>query len=381
MPLGVVAFLVSIAYVPWWSGAAITPRWAIMAVGAAVLICGTKTAPPRSITRADALGVAFVAYCALSVAWSPVFVEAADELMKLGILALLFVVGRSVSSLLSAYIGFGAGMTVNSVIMIVERVAYGVETQGIGINPEFGGVALPHVGLFFNPNFAAESAAVVVVALAMSRLWWLVLGVWPTLVLAGSRGAILGLLAAACGYLAPRSRLGAFALATAGIVGVVLAFMLANRSTAGISDRLHIWTDTLSGLTLFGHGIGSYWVTFPQFATFDVNLSRPDHAHNDALELSYELGIGAVCAAWLVIELLRYANETERLAIIAFLAIGLAGFPLHLPATAFLFAVMAGHAARGSVPVRLPFMLRRTGIFGPVQQQADRLSHDPAPLR
>lgn len=382
MAVGILAFLVSVVYVPWWSGAATTPRWAVMAVGAAVLVSARTgtSASPRPITRADIAGLALLAWCAVSLAWSPVFVEAANELMQLGILALLFVVGRRIVSLQPIYIGFGAGMTVNSVVMIAERIAYGVETQGIGINPEYGGVALPHVGLFFNPNFAAEPAALAVVALAMSRLWWLVLGVWPTLVLAGARGAILGLLAAACGYLAPRSRLGAFALAAAGIVGIVLAFALAHRSATGIWDRLHIWTDTLSGLTLFGHGISSYWVTFPQFATFDVNISRPDHAHNDFLELAYEIGLGALVAAWFGVEILRSARETERLVLIAFLAIGAVGFPLHLAATAFMAAFVAGHASRGSVPVRWPVALRRAGVFRPVQQQAHGVSYDPGSL-
>ena len=336
------AFLVAVVYVPWLSGAAITPRWAVMAVGAAVLTTSHVRSP--RLTQADAFGLTFLLYAALSLLWSPVFYDAADELMKIAIMAVIYSVGSRLENLRQVYIGFGLGMAVNSGLLIYERVFYGQ--------------ALPHFGLFFNPGSNGEPAAMVMAGLAMSGLWWIVIAVWPSLILSGSRASLLGVFAAILVWQWPRSRWRTIAILCLGLAAAAVA----HKDPGGIFERLNIWQDTMSGLTIFGHGVGSFWQSFPPYATFNIDLIRPDHAHNDFLELAFEFGIGSVLFAGMLVVLARHAQERERLVLVTFAVIAVFGFPLHLAATAFLFAIVAGHVAGRSPVICRFFPLRRRGI-------------------
>ena len=121
-----------------------------------------------------------------------------------------------------------------------------------------------------------------------------------------------------------------------------------------MADRVVMWTDAMRGVTFFGHGIGSWYSTFPIFDRLssarygqDV-IVQPWHAHNEALETLFELGIpGLVLAGALVLLIWWRAGERERLVLIAFAPTAMLSFPLHEPATEFLFVFMAGFAARG----------------------------------
>lgn len=359
--IGLFAFMVSVAYVPWFNGAAVSLRWAIMAVGAAVLVSSSRTGAPPTIRKADAIGLAFLVWCVVSLAWSPVFYDAANELMQFGILALLFIVGSRLENLRPVYIGFGTGIAVNGVLMLAQR------TYDFGITEYF---ELGH-GLFFNADFAGEAAVLVIVALAGQHLWHLVAAAWPSLILSGSRAALVGLsLAGAC-YLWGRSKLTAILVMVACAVALAAAVSVGLKAQ-GIEDRINLWSDVIGGLTWLGHGVGSFWVTIPEHITQALGgNTRPDHAHNDLLELTYELGFcGACLAVWFAVELCRSAESCERLVLVAFAALAMVAFPLHNPATAFLFAVVAGHAARGSVELRIPVAVRRMGVFGPASRAA-----------
>ena len=347
--LGVLGLSTAIAYVPWWNGSAIAPKWCVMAIGSAVLIAVIAKAPP--LTKANVIGTALLCYSFISALWSPVWHDAADSSAKLAILGLVFAVGARVPSLLPAYIGFGAAMCVNSGYMVWQRVWYTAFESGDSI------------GLFFNPTLSGEAAVLVIAALIGSN-WPLVIGAWPSLVLSGSRAAVAAFALTVTIWLWQQDRQK---LAWLTVLSLPLLFavgLLWGKPLPQTGERLDIWRDILSGLLPFGHGIGSLWTTFPSYAHYqDILHSRPEHAHNDYLELIYELGIGAGLAFWLAIHLYRCAAATERRILAAFAVLSLVGFPLYMPASAFLLAIVAGHASRSSPELRFAVVLRRERIL------------------
>jgi O-antigen ligase len=149
--------------------------------------------------------------------------------------------------------------------------------------------------------------------------------------------------------------------------------------------RIGLWRRTLAitrAHPLWGVGPGSFPVVFPRYAepgaTEDGVLSPtavPRRAHNDLLERLAETGPLGVCAllavylsaAWLAIERTRRARrvapagnagspDDSSLAaasagsLTAIAASGLTGFPLAMPATAFLFGVALGLLATDAPP-------------------------------
>ena len=124
-----------------------------------------------------------------------------------------------------------------------------------------------------------------------------------------------------------------------------------NLRPSSVIERWAIWTDTIKGLTFQGHGIGSYYFLFPFVnETFDTTLARPEHPHNELLEIWFELGtIGVFLYASMVAAAYRVADDVSRCLIAAFITIGMFEFPSHVPLTAFIGALVLGHAPmRGS---------------------------------
>jgi hypothetical protein len=109
------------------------------------------------------------------------------------------------------------------------------------------------------------------------------------------------------------------------------------------SERMQIYAGAVSRLTLFGSGIGTFAAVTPP-----IGNKVAEHAHNDAIELATETGLpGVLLAAVLSVLVMARSTGGSRLALIALGAISLFGFPFHSPATAFMGAVVAGHASRG----------------------------------
>ena len=102
------------------------------------------------------------------------------------------------------------------------------------------------------------------------------------------------------------------------------------------------------------------------------------HAHNDYLELVYELGaVGAVLGALFAWELWGPLNSA-RLVLIVFAVEACFAFPSHLPATLAIAALVAGHAVRDRVVVRRVATHRRNfgnpGLAGTGLSQGDDLA-------
>lgn len=181
-------------------------------------------------------------------------------------------------------------------------------------------------GLFYNPIAQGEFLALTILLLIPCRLYWpilpLALGLW----LSNSRGAWLAL---AFGLLAMFRRplwLLVFAMAAA------VAFT-AFPSPSDL-ERLRIWQAAWSNLTFWGNGLGSFWDLWlgPAPAT------HPEYAHNDYLQLVFELGVFAL-PIFAVVGLGMSRVQAPLWPIFtAFLFMATFSMPLHIPLVAALGA-------------------------------------------
>ena len=220
-------------------------------------------------------------------------------------------------------------------------------------------------GLFFNGDRLSAAAAVVAVAALALRLWWVIPGVLPGLLLPHCRAALLavGVSLGVLVWRKYRSQVTFYALAVwpllfAFAVGLLVLVATATYNPdAGITQRIDLWRDTLSGVNWSGHGLGSFFNAFPQYANGFIAQAqtRPYDPHNEALWILFEggpIGLALACVfAWHV------ARESAGNPLCTVLvAVGvLASFaqPFHDPAILFV-ALCAGHLVGARVPLRLP---------------------------
>lgn len=351
MIAGILSFIFTVLFLPGIASAATTPRWAFLSVVVFLCLLFIKT---TRITLSHILVVLFVLYCGMSLAWTPVIPDGVQALWKGIVLAGLFWLAAEVKSIRPVLIGAALGLTINSGVVIAQ-------TLGWHRLPE---IVSPG-GLFMNKNMGAEIAVMVLVGVVAERLWWTIPGLLPSVFLPDARGALVALGAvvlAWIGGLFPRAVTIVCALIAASIGGY---FILHYDSS--VAQRFSIWFDTIAGFGFWGNGIGSFYSEYPHFATrVDTLLERPDHAHNDLLELIYELGLGASIAVAFFVSCYRTRAATERSILLAFFVEGCFSFSLHMPATAALFCFAAGrlagagpslrddiHAGRNSIRARL----------------------------
>lgn len=324
-------FLIAAAYWPGISGAANAPRWALVSVAVPFLF------PDRvRLTTGHVALILLVVWAALSLAWSPQPLDAIPALWVLVLVLGAFCIGGELQSLRPVYIGMALGLGVNSVAAIAQEF-YG-----------WAGVAQFSVpaGLFVNPIMLGELSALVIVALVAERIWWAIPFIVPSIVLAGARGPALALILGLV-FVARNKAVTVLLLVSIAIAPLVIA-----HRPDSIAERFAIWRDTIDGMTLKGSGIGSFYSTYPATATrTDTLKSRPKHAHNDLLELAYELGLlGLLGVVAFALALCRGVARTEQSVLVAFFVCAMFGFPAHMPATAFLAALAAGRVC-GTGPV------------------------------
>jgi O-antigen ligase len=157
--------------------------------------------------------------------------------------------------------------------------------------------------------------------------------------------------------------IGAAALGIAALAGIqlMLASLAGNAFEQGVGSRNLLNQMTWTGVTTFfpvGAGLGSFAVAFPRFQS-EQFVGFVEHAHNDYLQLLFELGlIGvfvlvALAAAWLLQarnivthrSIISAANPATAclLGTLAFAFHGWFDFPAHIPSVAWtvtlLFAI------------------------------------------
>jgi hypothetical protein len=319
------AFLATALYWPRVEGAVTTPRWALLAIAVPWLLREQRS------TAAHVAGGVFLLWAGLTMAWNPAPLDGFGALLTLFVLACCFCLGTQLASLRPVIIGGAAALGISSVIAIAQYV---------GLHPILTQTVVS--GLFVNGNFMAEAAAMVLVAAVAERLWWVLPGVLPALVLPFARGAAL-----ACGVaLIVHFRRSAFLWSVVGGAVTATALYIAVKGGADISERLTIWQSTLNGVTLFGHGIGSFWSVYPAYDLRGAVTSTPEFAHNEFLHVAFELGIVGLVLFVTFCVTLAGPLDTARLVLIVVLVESLFEFPLHEPTTAFLGMVAAGCAVR-----------------------------------
>lgn len=321
--IGPLSFLITILFVPGISGAATAPRWALLA-----LVVPWCLPRPRW-TAGHLAAVLLLLWCLASLGWTEDVNGGLLWCLHLALLVGVFFIGAEQGSLKPVWIGAGLALIPSWLMSIAQIYGHGV------IHLERFG------GLFINPNFMAEAAALVVVGLLVERVYWLIPLVLPALVMPMSRGALLAAVVASVAW--SRSRV-AYALLAVALIGGSLTLWSGYR-VGGVEERLAIWTDTIQGMKPFGHGAGSFYLTYPEYAKrTNTFVSRPDHAHNDWLEAIYDLGLGSlVLVALAAIVWASGRAHRARFVALAFAVEAMFEFPLHMPVTAFIAALVAGH--------------------------------------
>lgn len=331
-------FLLAICFNPYIYAAATQPRWALLAIALPVLIA---LKPPSHFTILHAIGLCLIAWTALTLTWTANVSDGFGSFVQLLIVAMSFVLGAR-TDLRDTFKGLAIGLVASSVIVILNLKYSGI-------------VSIGREGLFGNRNMLAEAAVLTALGCLAYRLWWYVPGLLPAIFITPfSRGAVIGLAAGLVVLYGKRAwaRSRAACIAIAVLVCIAAVYGAIVR-TESITERYWIYSDTLKGLTLFGNGIGSYYTLFPYLTSnWDMAEIRPDHAHNDILEMVFELGIGAIFYLALIALAYRMAAVPERTVLLAFLCVGCLSFPWHIPTTAFIAALVIGHASQRGYNLR-----------------------------
>lgn len=337
--LFVFGFALMAAFWPGIAGAATTPRWIV----ACLLGFAWFMMPPLPRSSCIAAGVLLTGWMALSLSWSGGFLDGVDALLKLALAVMAFSVGTQLRDLRPLFVGAAIGLAISSAVALAQA---------------FGWHGIPSIdeapaGLFVNRGRLGSAAALVIISLVALRVWsmpLLVAAVLPGLVLANNRAAGLALCVGLCVIPAPRH----LRMVVIGISLAAAAIVLALKGIdTSASERLWIWRDTLSGVTFFGHGLGSFREIYPTYLEAFAQSwaltsapTRPEHPHNELLWLLFEGGVPAILLACAFGIALWRASRHELRAVLAGLFV-LCQFamPLHDPATLILGAVVAGFLA------------------------------------
>jgi len=340
---GVFSFSLCIAFVPGWSDPGAL-RFPMLAVAACVALF-----IPVKMCAEHWLGIAFIAWAALSLFWSEGIYEGVDEFLRILICAGLFVVGGAMLSLRPIYIGLGIGIAVNSALAVAQWFGFDGVVQ---LNPP--------AGFFANKHGLAEPAVLTMVALVVCGPLWLAAAAFPAVFLPMARGSIIAVGVALLGLIWTRSKIAAVVLLCVGVIAG--GWLIHEETTArqsSILQRFAIWSDTIRGMTPLGAGLGSFYARYPSHEiAFDDFWGRPYHAHNDVLEMAYELGPGVLLYLAILGLALMAPFGPERLVLLAFMTEGCFEFPLHTAIPSALLAVAAGNACRRRLPLRLGAALR-----------------------
>jgi hypothetical protein len=387
-----------VAFWPGMLGAGLTPRWAVLWVGLPIL-----AVPPR-MTAIGWVGASFLAFAVLSLAWSPFPFDGVYELAVFGAGALAFCLGSNLERLGHVFYGAALGLLPSSTIAVIQWF-HGPIADILQLTPHPS-------GLFVNANMMAEASALVVCGLiATHRHFTLcryaavfaslpvlppmrhsqiadhaaerqksafrVLAAKPIFTASSSVISAVAVAASLPALIFPMQRASMIALAIVGMISIALIaikrhawkwhgasvgpmitlcatglctilFIALSKPTGSLSERFDIWRATLSGLTPFGHGSGSFEGLFPIYSNDLLNglYLRPLYAHNDLLHLAFEYGMFSLIPAAMAALLLARSVSPLRCVLAVFVIVGLFGFPLFMPATLFLASIVAGHLSR-----------------------------------
>jgi hypothetical protein len=334
------SFLITIAYIPGVTGAALATGWAAMSFGLPIVTWrdGATLASPIIPLCA----IAFFTYAFTSLTWVDNPDTALSTLWQYALMAGAFYAGTQTPDLRRATIGLVLGFGVSSLLCIPQALGLDWIIEYIPCRPS---------GLMFNPIILGEGCAITILLCLSYRMWWLAGLLIPGLLLSQSRGAFValavGLVLTYC-----RPQRGMFSFAP---IWTTCSFSDAVTHGEANDFRLMVWRVLYHFLDFWGHGAGSVEAVIIRFRG---NLYAPGYAHNEFLDLAYQYGVGALPAALILLIPAANAGRDEWPAYVAFAVCCLFSFPLHCPPLAFLGMVVAGNLARDWSLSRLREQLR-----------------------
>lgn len=329
--VAVLAFGMAAGFLPFLPDGAIGTRWAILCAAPFIALASGARIPP---TVWVALG-----YLAVTLAWSPDRWHGADLLWHFVLLSMVATLAPA--NLDGIFWALGLGLAINSAAVMFQIDGTVTWTE-----------VRPDSGLFFNRNQQNAIIALATIGLLSIRDWraWMLalFDFIPMFTTPIQRGPFVALACAGAFLICRRYKflIPAFAIL---IAGMVVHLMQADDRTNAIIARLSTWISVAMHTTPLGNGLGSLRWAYPEM----------EYAHNDALQVAYELGFpGLFCFLGVLCYIITRGSLVPRLVLIAFAVEGLFDFPLYQPATGFLAAVCAGHLLRARQPVRWSVAVR-----------------------
>ena len=350
LPSMILGFLLAICFNPYIYTAATTPRFSFLAIAIPISIWFSS---PNHFTPLHLIGLTLTGWLTLSLAWTAFPLDGLAELIQLGIVAGAFVLGAR-QPLKPIFAGLALGISVSSLIVVFPNI---MTSYYVSVNWE---------GLFGNRNVLSECALLTLVGCFVYRLYWFIPGLVPAILYppAIERASAIAFIMACGAWLWSYSRIAASVCGILAVVGALIAASLSNYPPSATAELVQIWTDTIKGITLFGHGFGSFYGEYPYFTeSIDIALLRPEHAHNDILEIAFEVGIiGAILYCGFAASAFGMANSVQRPILAAFFTYGMFAFPWHVPVTAFIGAIVLGNVAGSGNSLRYWLLRIRLAI-------------------
>lgn len=329
--LGIWAFLVTVAFIPGLMSAAIVGRLAIIAIGIPV-VGKISFRFPAAIQIALAMGMA---WAAASLIITPDRLDGSFQFFIAIVLIGVMGIASQVETLDDALTGMCLGVGVSSLFCLSALTGHRLVDQG----------SSGYAGLFYNSEILTELSAVLLVWAVVSRRPILVVMTVLPLLVNASRISIAAAVVALVYAYWPKSWTGRslLCLPLIAAAGTVLFITSEGARFGGAAQRAVMWLATAMAITPAGYGIGWYRAS---------HLTE-EFAHSDILQALAELGIGALCFAVVPVYalLMNRGDHAERAAFVVVCIELAVSFPLHVPANAFLAALLAGYLVRGRVPV------------------------------
>lgn len=344
---GIWAFAVAVAFIPGIMSSALAGRWAVIAIG--IPLVGQISFRFSPVIQAT-LAMGF-AWAIASLMITPDVKDASLQLFFMILLIAVMGAASQVETLDGAMAGMCWGVGISSALCLFT-ILWG--------HPVVAQTSSYYAGLFFNSEVLTELAAPLLVWAICSRRWDLAAAtVVPVLVNTSRVAALVVVLSLLYAY-RPRSKWVWLAMMAGGaaVLGTLLwHYSMGNSKVGSALLRIFDWEWTALSITPSGRGIG--W--------FRVTHMGEEFAHSDVLQAMAELGLGSLCFAVIPFYIFRNSRGTyaERAAFFAICIEMVISFPLHVPATAFLAALLTGYLASDR-PV-----VRRVRLDGGIQDGAD----------
>lgn len=315
--------IVALCYIPGITGAYIPTQWPVLA--AALSFALLRRGP---FTVFHAAFLAFVLYAAVRVPFSPAPYASVFGLWLVIIMGLSVWFGTVITNVRPLYAGLALGGAVSSLLAVLQY--FGVETV-ITVT------TWTPAGLYLNSVLQGAILSLIVVALVSERMWLWVIPLVPGIVLSHSRGAWVMLTVGILGCFVRR-------LWVFGAVAIVGAFYLLTPLSVSDETRMTIWRVAWEHPKWLGWGPGIFYtIAMLRDGAFSF---YPEYAHNDALQLAFEYGLGALLPLTVLGYALWRTDVKEWPIVLAFVTAGCYFMPLFTPVTSFLGLVAVGRILR-----------------------------------